>query len=213
MKTSSDSHCWPLAAACVAACSAAEPDAAGEADERIVLGFSQIGAESEWRTANTESIKAAAKDAGIDAEVLRRAAEAGEPDQGDPLVHRAEGRRDRVLAGGRDRLGHRAARGQGGQDPGDPHRPRGRREGRHRCTSASSARTSSRKAARPAAGCSRTLQGRQRRRQHRRAAGHGRLGAGDRPQEGLRGDHHGAIRASRSSARRPATSRAPRARR
>jgi len=29
-------------------------------DERIVLGFSQIGAESEWRTANTESIKAAA---------------------------------------------------------------------------------------------------------------------------------------------------------
>jgi galactofuranose transport system substrate-binding protein len=33
---------------------------------QITLGFSQIGAESEWRTANTESIKAAAKDAGID---------------------------------------------------------------------------------------------------------------------------------------------------
>ena len=32
----------------------------------IVLGFSQIGAESEWRTANTESIKAAAKEYGID---------------------------------------------------------------------------------------------------------------------------------------------------
>ncbi|HEY1406701.1 MAG TPA: ABC transporter substrate-binding protein, partial [Spirochaetota bacterium] len=32
---------------------------------KIVLGFSQIGAESEWRTANSESIKAAAKDAGI----------------------------------------------------------------------------------------------------------------------------------------------------
>jgi simple sugar transport system substrate-binding protein len=31
-----------------------------------VLGFSQIGAESEWRTANTESIKQAAKDAGIE---------------------------------------------------------------------------------------------------------------------------------------------------
>ena len=29
-------------------------------DDRIVLGFSQIGAESEWRTANTESIKSAA---------------------------------------------------------------------------------------------------------------------------------------------------------
>ena len=30
------------------------------ADKKIVLGFSQIGAESEWRTANTESIKDAA---------------------------------------------------------------------------------------------------------------------------------------------------------
>src|SRR5213080_3647135 len=36
------------------------------ADKKIVLGFSQIGAESEWRTANTESIKQAAKEAGID---------------------------------------------------------------------------------------------------------------------------------------------------
>ena len=36
------------------------------AAQKITLGFSQIGAESEWRTANTESIKAAAKDAGID---------------------------------------------------------------------------------------------------------------------------------------------------
>ena len=33
---------------------------AREQDQRIVLGFSQIGAESEWRTANTESIKSAA---------------------------------------------------------------------------------------------------------------------------------------------------------
>src|SRR6059058_2778955 len=36
------------------------------AQNKIVLGFSQIGAESEWRTANTESIKSAAKDAGIE---------------------------------------------------------------------------------------------------------------------------------------------------
>ena len=35
-------------------------------DERIVLGFSQIGAESEWRTANTESIKEAAATMNID---------------------------------------------------------------------------------------------------------------------------------------------------
>jgi ABC-type sugar transport system substrate-binding protein len=33
---------------------------------KIVLGFSQIGAESEWRTANSESIKSAAKEAGIE---------------------------------------------------------------------------------------------------------------------------------------------------
>src|SRR5215467_3872021 len=36
------------------------------AQKKIVLGFSQIGAESEWRTANTESIKSSAKEAGID---------------------------------------------------------------------------------------------------------------------------------------------------
>jgi galactofuranose transport system substrate-binding protein len=36
------------------------------ADGKIVLGFSQIGAESEWRTANSESIKSAAKEAGIE---------------------------------------------------------------------------------------------------------------------------------------------------
>lgn len=33
---------------------------------KIVLGFSQVGAESEWRTANTESIKSSAKEAGIE---------------------------------------------------------------------------------------------------------------------------------------------------
>ncbi|HWQ10540.1 MAG TPA: hypothetical protein VN436_15575, partial [Holophaga sp.] len=36
------------------------------APKKIVLGFSQIGAESEWRTANSESIKSAAKEAGIE---------------------------------------------------------------------------------------------------------------------------------------------------
>src|SRR6185503_17665231 len=38
----------------------------GKKDDRIVLGFSQIGAESEWRTANTVSIKNAAASMGID---------------------------------------------------------------------------------------------------------------------------------------------------
>ena len=36
------------------------------ANKPIVLGFSQVGAESEWRTANTESIKSSAKEAGIE---------------------------------------------------------------------------------------------------------------------------------------------------
>jgi ABC-type sugar transport system substrate-binding protein len=35
------------------------------ADKQLTVGFAQTGAESEWRTANTESIRAAAKDAGI----------------------------------------------------------------------------------------------------------------------------------------------------
>ena len=36
------------------------------AQKKIVLGFSQIGAESEWRTANTNSIKDTAAKEGID---------------------------------------------------------------------------------------------------------------------------------------------------
>ena len=38
---------------------------AARADKKITLGFAQIGAESEWRTANTKSIKEAAAAAGI----------------------------------------------------------------------------------------------------------------------------------------------------
>ena len=45
----------------LAACSRSAPER-----DRIVLGFSQIGAESEWRTANTESIKSAAKMMDVD---------------------------------------------------------------------------------------------------------------------------------------------------
>ncbi|WP_284645110.1 ABC transporter substrate-binding protein [Paenibacillus silviterrae] len=36
------------------------------ADKKIVLGFSQVGAESGWRTANTKSIQDSAKEAGFD---------------------------------------------------------------------------------------------------------------------------------------------------
>jgi ABC-type sugar transport system substrate-binding protein len=43
----------------------AEPAGAG-GDEKIILGFAQVGAESGWRTANTKSIQESAKSAGID---------------------------------------------------------------------------------------------------------------------------------------------------
>jgi galactofuranose transport system substrate-binding protein len=36
------------------------------ADKKLVVGFSQVGAESAWRTANTDSIKAEAAKRGID---------------------------------------------------------------------------------------------------------------------------------------------------
>ncbi|MGH8782199.1 ABC transporter substrate-binding protein [Paraburkholderia sp.] len=44
---------------------AASIDASAQ-DKHITLGFSQVGAESAWRTANTVSVKSAAKDAGIE---------------------------------------------------------------------------------------------------------------------------------------------------
>ena len=55
------------AAALLAACSGgSETKTAGNGAKTIVLGFSQIGAESEWRTANTTSVQTAAKEAGIE---------------------------------------------------------------------------------------------------------------------------------------------------
>ncbi|MEO8064284.1 MAG: ABC transporter substrate-binding protein [Pseudomonadota bacterium] len=55
-----------VGAAVLAACSGgSDKPADGDAAKPIVLGFSQIGAESEWRTANTTSVQGAAADAGI----------------------------------------------------------------------------------------------------------------------------------------------------
>jgi len=50
----------------IAALAAAGLPLSAFAQGKIVLGFAQVGAESEWRTANTESIKASAKEAGIE---------------------------------------------------------------------------------------------------------------------------------------------------
>ncbi|MCW0388438.1 ABC transporter substrate-binding protein [Xanthomonas sacchari] len=48
----------------LAACSGGGKDA-GKAPGQLTVGFSQVGAESEWRTANTASIKQAVADAGM----------------------------------------------------------------------------------------------------------------------------------------------------
>ncbi|MCL2009260.1 MAG: ABC transporter substrate-binding protein [Synergistaceae bacterium] len=50
-----------LAAVLVSACSVAFA-----ADRKIVVGFAQIGAESDWRVANTNSIRTACEEAGFD---------------------------------------------------------------------------------------------------------------------------------------------------
>jgi simple sugar transport system substrate-binding protein len=42
------------------------PGWSAAAGKRLVIGFAQTGAESEWRTANTESVKSAAKAAGVE---------------------------------------------------------------------------------------------------------------------------------------------------
>lgn len=52
-----------LAAVAAAACAAVIIPA--QAAKPLTIGFSQVGAESEWRTANTASIKDAAKQAGV----------------------------------------------------------------------------------------------------------------------------------------------------
>ena len=45
--------------------SSSADSSAAKDGKQITMGFSQLGAESEWRTAHTESIKQAAKDAGV----------------------------------------------------------------------------------------------------------------------------------------------------
>ncbi|KAB1914183.1 ABC transporter substrate-binding protein [Micromonospora sp. AMSO31t] len=56
-----------LLATGVAACGNSDTGGSSGADDgTITLGFSQVGAESGWRTANTTSIKEAATEAGID---------------------------------------------------------------------------------------------------------------------------------------------------
>lgn len=54
-----------MSAAALAACGSDDAGSGGD-DGKIVMGFAQVGAESGWRTANTDSIKASAESAGIE---------------------------------------------------------------------------------------------------------------------------------------------------
>ncbi|MFI5833344.1 ABC transporter substrate-binding protein [Micromonospora sp. NPDC051300] len=57
-----------LLAGSMAACGNSDTggDSGGGGSDKLVLGFSQVGAESGWRTANTTSIKEAAGEAGVE---------------------------------------------------------------------------------------------------------------------------------------------------
>ncbi|MFC7485011.1 hypothetical protein ACFQX7_40100 [Luedemannella flava] len=54
-----------IALVCVSLAACAPPENLAADGSKIVVGFSQVGAESGWRTANTVSIHDAALDAGI----------------------------------------------------------------------------------------------------------------------------------------------------
>jgi galactofuranose transport system substrate-binding protein len=54
-----------MCAAALAACGS-DDSGSGKDDGKIVMGFAQVGAESGWRTANTDSIKASAESAGVE---------------------------------------------------------------------------------------------------------------------------------------------------
>jgi simple sugar transport system substrate-binding protein len=49
----------------LAGCSGGGGDGKGGGDKKVVVGFSQVGAESEWRTANTRSVRSAIEGAGF----------------------------------------------------------------------------------------------------------------------------------------------------
>ena len=79
-----------LALSVLAGGAASKTSSSGAAAAEITLGFSQVGSESGWRAANTKSIQSVRQGSRDHPEVLRRTAEAAEPDRGDPLLHPAE---------------------------------------------------------------------------------------------------------------------------
>ena len=79
---------------------------------QLTVGFSQIGSELGVAGGGNHRFQIRSHQARRQSEDRRRAAEAGEPDQGDPLLYRAEGGRDRLRAGRLLRLGRGAEGGE-----------------------------------------------------------------------------------------------------
>ncbi|EAY71715.1 Periplasmic binding protein/LacI transcriptional regulator [Burkholderia dolosa AU0158] len=173
-----------LAAGAIVAAATLLASGAYAQQKPITLGFSQVGAESAWRTANTVSIKSAAKDAGINLKFSD--AQQKQENQIRAIRSFIAQKVDvigRVLAGRRVGLGAGAQRSEGRAHSGDPDRSRRRREG------SVAVRDDDRLGlprGRPPRGplARRALQERRGPDQHRRAAGHGRLGAGQRSPRG-----------------------------
>ena len=100
----------------------------------ITLGFSQVGAESGWRTANTKSIKERPRRPGIDLKFSD--AQQKQENQIKAIRSFIQQKVDviafsPVVESGWDTVLKEA---KDAQDPGDPHRPRRRLEGRRRST-------------------------------------------------------------------------------
>ena len=116
-------------AAALAGTAAGKPATTQRSTAEITLGFSQVGAESGWRTANTKSIQAAAKAAGIDLKFSD--AQQKQENQIKAIRSYIQQNVDVIAFSPVVETGWDAVlqRGQARQDPGDPHRPRRRLEG------------------------------------------------------------------------------------
>ena len=106
----------------------------GKQEDRIVLGFSQIGAESEWRTANTSRSSPPPPRAGID---LKFADAQQKQENQIKAIRSFIAQKVDVIAfspvveTGWDTVLREA---KAAEDPGDPHRPCGQRRRSRRCT-------------------------------------------------------------------------------
>ena len=118
-----------LAASLLAGAATSAPAKQQRAAATITLGFSQVGSESGWRTANTKSVQSSAKTAGINLKF----SDAQQKQENQIQAIRSYIQQhvnviafSPVVESGWDAVLNEAKRAG---DPGDPHRPRGRLEG------------------------------------------------------------------------------------